>query len=608
MSKTKGFLFSVAVAVAMVFTISCSSDDGGGSSGNNKGNGESNECDKASSLPFVALFAGVSAQDVNGMVLDVIIHDFPVGYEGFEEFDAELGDNGKCTNQYGGRMSNWKPENAICFTGDRYHPCSEGGTMLRYGQLNASTGAIKGYCNGPDKEPLFGNENCNNPDNNGNWGEGNRGWSNPVGVTKGMVEEWLNYDACRHEDLVGEASDPMYIRGRYCARPMPANGQCYGANLHQWFTNCCSAKTIVDIMTLNRLDNRNLFQIKYDYSTRNNWNGFGEDMGYFPLDKYNDNDTYGKRSLNVWCPNNLDENDANKTECDRWRSNGGPKNGDAARKTAEGGGVDKRKWHNYGFTMAGSGEFKYEQGAGDEFKFIGDDDMWIFLDGKLAVDLGGVHLAAPGKVKIDEWAQQNGWENGTMHVINFFYAERQTEGSNMMLQVALTDLKPPRFGAPRILKAETVVDENGKGTTTILVNSEFDLDQIRKFINEWNEFPIVVHREGNPDNGKKDVNGYKLESIEYVASSSDGFYYRIVGAVCVDGRSCKNSEPLNTGNYISFNVFATDLDGMGFGNPGVGFPQNEDFYIRNKRGVLAATPSWALNTSKLPDIDPCRVR
>jgi len=582
---------------------------------------------------LAAFFSGVFAQDVNEMVLDVVIRDFPVGYDGFEEFDAELGDGGKCAeNSFScwagsfdncrttsggsrsGRISNWNENNAICFTGDRYHPCSEGGTTLRYGQndyqLTASTGAIRGYCNGPDKEPLFGSENCDNIKSQldsvkGNWFNHNRGWSNPVGVTKGMVEDRLDYSACKNEDWVGDASDPEYIRGRYCARPRPANGQCYGSKLHEWFTTGGSAKTIEDVMVLKRVGNRNLFQIKYDYNTRKDWNGDGEDMGYFPLDEYNDNDTYGKQSLNVWCPNNLDDGDSNKDECDKWKARGGPKDGGAARRTAESGGVEWRKLHNYGFTMAGSGEFKYEKNAGDEFKFIGDDDMWIFIDGKLAVDLGGVHLAAPGKVKIDDWAQQEGWENGTMHAINFFYADRQTEGSNMMLQVALTDLKPPRFGAPRILKATTEVDQDNKGTTTILVNSELDIEQIKKFINEWSDqFPIVVHRDGDPSNGPKDVLGYKLESIDYVASTTDGFSYKITGAVCVDGRNCSDPQPLNSGNYISFNVFATDLDGLGFGNPGVGFSQNEEYYIRNKRGILATTPSWALNNSKLPDIDP----
>jgi hypothetical protein len=46
------------------------------------------------------------------------------------------------------------------------------------------------------------------------------------------------------------------------------------------------------------------------------------------------------------------------------------------------------------------------------------------------------------------------------------------------------------------------------------------------------------------------------------------------------------------------------LFSQGFRNEGVGFPDQEQFYIRNKRDKLAITPAWALNNSKLPDIDP----
>ena len=438
---------------------------------------------------LAALFSNVFAQNINEMQLDVIIRDFPVGHRGFEEFDAERGNGGECTEnsfscwgnisdcrngsayasngekQFSGRKSNWKSENAICFTGDRYHPCSEGGSTLRYGQddydKNASTGAIRGFCNGPDKEEKFGSSNCNGLSGEDsirtNWGPNKKGWSNPVGVTKGMVEEWLYYDNCREcgddeNDItrcyVGEKDAPQYLRGRYCARPAPKNGECYGDRLNEWFTDGGSAKTITDVMTLKRVRG-NLFEIKYDYNTRTDWNGFGEDMGYFPLDKYPDSETWKKQSLNVWCPKDLGSNDANYEDCKKWRDNfwddeHGPKNGGAAEWAVNEKGIEKRKWHNYGFTMAGSGEFKYEEGAGDEFKFISSDDMWVFLDGKLAVDLGGVHLSAPGKIKIDEWASKEGWENESYHVINFFYANRQTESSEMIM--AITELKPPCFG------------------------------------------------------------------------------------------------------------------------------------------------------------------
>jgi fibro-slime domain-containing protein len=76
--------------------------------------------------------------------------------------------------------------------------------------------------------------------------------------------------------------------------------------------------------------------------------------------------------------------------------------------------------HNFHFTFELHLSFKYNESADQFFKFIGDDDVWIFIDGKLAVDLGGVHAAHDQYIDLNRL----GLTDGYTYNIDFFYAER----------------------------------------------------------------------------------------------------------------------------------------------------------------------------------------
>jgi fibro-slime domain-containing protein len=84
---------------------------------------------------------------------------------------------------------------------------------------------------------------------------------------------------------------------------------------------------------------------------------------------------------------------------------------------------------NYCFESHAS--FKYE--PGQVFNFSGDDDMWVFINNQLVIDLGGIHPALPGRVDLDTITTPAKLVEGTIYPIDIFFCERNIRSSNVRL-------------------------------------------------------------------------------------------------------------------------------------------------------------------------------
>lgn len=559
------------------------------------------------------------AQGANVASLDVVIRDFSVEHPDFENFSEEktnIFNVGGVSTGVVGYTSDafWMGKAATCANeknpqfgipiGENGYPMvtnpnfalppylvfnESAGPAVRYGEFSGckfnaehnprSLSVLRGYvhelCPGTLKDGAACAPNSVCTQSN---------WFQTVYITPGMVQQNLD---------IPINSDGSF--DYYHAKPLQSvAGMCDNDFFSQWYVNDADFnKVTLTTLELPKEPTGDYYKIDY------NWNN----GGYFPLDVVDPatgiwmdflpgSDQFGPQSLSIFCPpynyehaaGQKDMNGYSTTKlCDSWKSNGGPRWPGAALAAANATAIENddgqalpgtSKLRNYNFTMMGYGKFKYKSGTNEVFEFAGDDDMWIFVDGVLAVDLGGTHLAAPGKVDIgllaanrhgcepgqplaNEMAVNGCWTDNSWHHLHFFYADRQTDGSNLKIRSTLSEIAPTVYGQPVILSAE-FIREGSSFITNMVVNTELDPNSVALIAGStsFNFYPILATRKNT--SGALDTLAYKVESFTYLGfkAAAGGHIYELKGRLC-NNNECFNPEvdmsnPSN-GDSLSFN-------------------------------------------------------
>ncbi len=167
------------------------------------------------------------------------------------------------------------------------------------------------------------------------------------------------------------------------------------------------------------------------------------------------------------------------------------------------------------------------------YYFIGDDDMWVFLDDKLVCDIGGCHQSTGEYVDLWDWIEKptenpstpvtgpvdSDQEQGETHTLRFFYTERGASGSTCWMQFTLPSVssKPieyPNGSIKNTLKVGKTVSGDATDEEFEFTLNLTDADGVTPLYNTYNYQILETVVEADGTETEKEVRSGSIKHGE----------------------------------------------------------------------------------------------
>lgn len=168
--------------------------------------------------------------------------------------------------------------------------------------------------------------------------------------------------------------------------------------------------------------------------------------------------------------------------------------------------------HNGGFTLRGESQFVYNKDSNLYFTFTGDDDVYMYINGVLALDLGGAHGRNSKTVNLNDLdATKYGLKEGQVATFTFFYMERCSDASTFGIKTNM-ELVQRAINVEKKAYDTSYANEYASGTAVINGTTvAYDLIVTNKSNSPMSQIKLTdtdsLHSENGSENGKAEL-GY----------------------------------------------------------------------------------------------------